>query len=54
MIAVSAVALGQERICLDGTDDENCLQADAQVSQPQSPVLYGGFGTSFGVAPAGG
>jgi hypothetical protein len=51
ILAASAVAFGQERICLDGTDDENCLQADSQVSQPQSPVLYGGFGAYFGVRP---
>jgi hypothetical protein len=51
VIAASAVAFGQDRVCLDGTDDENCLQADPQVTQPQGPVLYGGFGTYFGFGP---
>jgi hypothetical protein len=55
ILAASAVAFGQERICLDGTDDENCLQADPQVTQAGtpvlSPVLYGGFGPYFGVRP---
>jgi hypothetical protein len=52
MIAASAVALGQDRVCVDGSSSEGCLEADTNISngngEPASPfgsgVSYGGFG----------
>jgi hypothetical protein len=51
ILAASSLALAQERPCLDGTTDDDCLRADPQVSASSVPVVYplftGGFGGYF-------
>jgi hypothetical protein len=54
VVAASALAFGQDRVCVDGTYADDCLQADSNISDgngnPVSPtgggvgVVYGGFG----------